>query len=262
MTERVTWSPDEYARFYKAAQSFGPPKRGDSNYVFRDAALRAGLKPRPFDPVTASKMNKAREKMERHEAPIYKEPAKTVFWPQPETYAKEAVAEPPTAPPAAPEAPQAADHPVLATLASAMTDVFLQVLYDPELRKALRGLVAEALAPEAALEQQQAITWREPKGPMERKLRVVIAGGGLAMHHEMEPIPGVDLRFWSGMDNESPHRLKAILNSADACVLMTKFISHKAQAMATARKDRLKIVYCNGGTNELRPQIAALVQAP
>ena len=251
MTERVTWSPDEYARFYKAAQSFGPPKRGDTNYVFRDAALRAGLKPRPFDPATAAKMNKAREKMERLEAPIYKAPA------------VEMREEPkPEAPPAAPEAPQAADHPVLATLASAMTDVFLQVLYDPELRKALRGLVAEAMAPEAALEQQQAITWREPKGPMERKLRVVIAGGGLAMHHEMEPIPGVDLRFWSGMDNESPHRLKAILNSADACVLMTKFISHKAQAMATARKDRLKIVYCNGGTNELRPQIAALVQAP
>jgi len=228
--------------------------------VFRDAALRAGLKPRPFDPVTASKMNKAREKMA--------EPAKTVFRPPKDSTEPtfkvpviEMREEPkPEAPPAAPEAPQAPDHPVLATLASAMTDVFLQVLYDPALRKALRGLVAEALAPEAALEQQQAITWREPKGPMERKVRVVIAGGGLAMHHQMEPIPGIDLRFWSGSNDESPHRLKALLGSADACVLVTKFLSHKAQNIVKSRGDRLKIIYCNGGTNEMRPQLAALVQ--
>ena len=54
--------------------------------------------------------------------------------------------------------------------------MILEVLYNPEIRSALRSLVAEALAPEKDLEQTQAITWREPKSQEPRNLRVVVAG--------------------------------------------------------------------------------------
>lgn len=155
------------------------------------------------------------------------------------------------------------DVPSVSTaLAAVVSDTILQVLYNPQIRIALRTLVGEALAPESELEQIQATTWREPKLGRERPMRVVIAGGGGVLHAEMQrPIAGVDVRLWGLHADESMHRLRAILQSADVAVAVVKYVRHGAMWAIKEREKqgKLKAIYWGGSSAaELRQLVENL----
>lgn len=246
---KVRWTEDERKAFFEAARTFGPPEIGDMEEVWRKAQEVAGLPPnrrRPLDPATAALMNK-----ERRKGRVVIEPAVHVVPQVPESW-QEVIA--PTPEPVSPILPQ-----VEATVSSLIVDIALRALYDPRLRSALRSLVVEALLPESELEQQQAITWRTPKLPKERAVRVVIAGANAKQVAAIGPIDGLDLRYWGQATGESIHRLNALLESADIGVLVTKFVSHNAQEVMRAREKKgMKVIYWNGSPDQLRTHLENL----
>jgi hypothetical protein len=246
--EKVFWSPEEYARFYAAAKFFGPPKRGDSLQVYEATQRRAQVPIRPFDPATIAKMNRVRAEPTKAPEPT-PEPAATP------------VAEPPAEPKIEPAAAiEEVELPPPPTVVDLVAGAILELLYHPQIRRGLRDLVAEALAPEAELEQRQAITWREPK-PGERRLRVVVAGGNFQAHN-IAAVPGLDLRIWGQMPDESTHRLKALLQSCDVAIAVTSGVRHGAMYMIKdrAKQGKLKAIYWTRPLSELRPELVRLAQ--
>jgi hypothetical protein len=133
--------------------------------------------------------------------------------------------------------PPAPYRPDVAGLAADMiSDVILRVLYNPEIRVALRNVVTETLAPESELEQHNAIVWRMPKIGREPQPRIVLVGGWAHTIEVLRRVKGVDWRFFGkGVGDESLHRLKALAGGADLAVIMTKNCGHPAEQSAKAR---------------------------
>jgi hypothetical protein len=120
--------------------------------------------------------------------------------------------------------------------ADMISDVILRVLYNPEIRVALRNVVTETLAPESELEQHNAIVWRMPKIGREPQPRIVLVGGWAHTIEVLRRVKGVDWRFFGkGVGDESLHRLKALAGGADLAVIMTKNCGHPAEQSAKAR---------------------------
>jgi hypothetical protein len=273
---RVRWSPEERARFDLAATFYGPPKAGDSEAVWKSCIKRAGVRERPMASEPVARMNAIRSGTIKIKAP---EPApieKPVVTLREELAAKVADADiaqveemndfltkhdvvnaaiqgKTPVEEAAPPPP-----PMQETVAEFISDILLRVLYDARLRKALRDIVTETLAPEAELEQRQGITWREPKTPRERAMRVVIVGGNFG---EVPSVPGVDLRYWGGKDyGESTHRLKALLQNCDVAVVRTSGVRHAAMYMVKDREKtgKLKALYWDRPLGELGAELSRI----
>lgn len=246
---RVRWTNEERARFYEAARSLGPPDGQDTKEVWRKAQEVAGFskdRMRPFASADAADMNKERRKGRVTLAPKPPEVVE-VKSPSPEELGLPLT-------PSEPEPPDASALDLRALAAEAISDVVLRVLYDVRIRAALRGLIAETIAPEPELEKVQALTWREPKLPIERKLRVVLTG---PVPTDLE-VPGLDLRFWGQKSGESLYRLRSLLEGADVAVVFSNAISHKAQYMIKARSNKLRIIYFSQGKAALKPELEKL----
>lgn len=120
--------------------------------------------------------------------------------------------------------------------ADAISDVVLRVLYNPEIRSALRNIVLETLAPEAELEQDNSIVWRAPKVGREVLPRIVLVGGWTHTIEVVRRIKNVDWRFYGrGVGQESLHRLRGLASGADLAVIMTKNCGHPAEQSAKSR---------------------------
>lgn len=223
------------------ARTFGPPERGDSEDIWRRAQeVLPSNRRRPFDPMTCSKMNSERRKGRVVEPPT-SAPVETAPLQSMSKDWKDII------PPSIEQAEET-------TVASLLVDTVLRALYDPRLRAALRNLVAETLTPESDLQQEQAITWRQPKTPKERLPRVVIAGGRTHMRESLQGLNNVDLRFWGTTQGESPARLHALLQGADTVFLMVNDVNHKAQQAVRDREKlgRIKAMYWTRPYSELR----------
>ncbi len=238
--KRVHWSADERARFFQAARTFGAPESGDSVEVWRRAIEMAGVPPRPDNSADLAKMN-----AERRKGGV--QPMLSAGAPAP-------------APAPAREAPPADDDEP--SIASLLVDSLLRVLYDPQLRKALRDLVAEALAPEPELAKRQAITWQEPMLGQSPVPRVVIAGGNRALHAALAKTPGVDFRFWGSEKGESLHRLRALMQGASAAVLMVNAAPHSAMNLIKTheKKGALTAIYWTRSSSELESSIKQIIK--
>lgn len=246
---RVVWSENEREMVYNAARDLGPPERGDTQEVWQKAQLCLDKsRRRPFDPSAAALMNKERKKgrVNKHTVmPAVEVPPKPEPAPEPDAVA-------PIPEVALPEAPPEP----LPGFDQTVVDFLLRVLYNPDLREALRSVVRDTLAPESEEVQRTSLTWRQPLPGRVAPLRIVIVGGGGNMHSELKAPQGVELRYYMGL-GEHTYRLRAMLKYADVAIVITRLINHGAMQMVKhwEANGKKKALYWTRSTSELKPVI-------
>lgn len=249
----VVWDTSERAAFLEAAKSLGYPKRGDSENVWRKAQEIAGFSPeriRKFEPATAALMNSERKQANKqvNNKSAQKPSVAIITHPVPTAPGVLTVVPPPKleqAEPAPAPAPVPTPEPtpietvwaeqIAGKVANVLSDSILQLLYNPQIRLALRDIVKEMITPETELQQEQAVTWREPKTPKERLPRIVIGGGPPGLRDLFKGFRTADLRFWGQGRGESIHRLNAVAANADL-IYMMHGTPHKVTFALDARK--------------------------
>lgn len=237
---KIRWDDKERAAFLEAARSFGAPERGDSKEVWQKAQEIAILpnRRRVFSNSEAVIMNAERKKGRSDKGLITTGVAPDIPIPvtPPPAPVQEIKLEP------VPE-PTPTEQVLIEQIAGKVTGLFsdflsesiLQLLYNPQVRLALRDIVKEMITPETDLQQEQAVTWREPKTPKERLPRIVIGGGPPGLRDLFKGFRAADIRFWGQSRGETPHRLIAVSANADLIYIMHG-TPHKVTFALDARK--------------------------
>jgi hypothetical protein len=221
--KRIHWTQKEFDLFFTHARSFGPPQWGDSAEVYAKtmALMPVNRRRSEVNPHLMARMNEARRALAQP-IPVV---AETSDPPKVEVQPK--VEEPELTPPG--ETPEVSGEISGAQfMADLLSDVVLRVFTNPEVHKALRELVRVPTLSNERLEPEQAIIFREPSSPRERKPRIVVAGGHpSSVREQLLNLSVADVRYWK--IEESIHRLTSMAKQADLTVVVTNRMSHKAE---------------------------------